>query len=247
MIMSQCLQHVQEMNRLEDAKRCLKLERVEQQTRQTIEELRQQIEEKEHRAHMNYLALQQLKASSICEGSGSRDKAMQKAQLMHAHLLHGLEEWHKKVLELHLAAQDRAESKYLQEINRRRARAASERILREERALETMRKVKETEEKRRELVMHVIESKESKVARLKAEKERKVQISRLRAQQAAEMRQQLRERLDPETFDKKAARVELEMHVLKKPQTNFSYKFVPRINVRRCSHCYCRCKKNYCH
>ncbi|CAG7838621.1 unnamed protein product [Allacma fusca] len=228
------------MNRLEDAKRCLQIERVEQNSRQTVEELRSQIEEKEHRAKMNYLALQRLKANSICQGSGSRNKAIEKAQLMHAQLLHGLEEWHKKVLELHLAAQDRAEVKYLQEINRRKSRVASERILREERTLEMMRRVKENEDKRRELVLHVIDSKENKAARLKEEKERKVQISRIRAQQAAELRQQLREKLDPETFDKKAARVELELRVLRKPQTNLSCKFVPRLHLRRCSHCRCR-------
>lgn len=112
------------MNRMEDIKRSLKLEQLEQKSRENVEELKNQIEEKEHRARLNYLNRIRSRDRALSEGSGSRQKAFEKVQVIHSDLLKGLEEWHKKVLELHLEAQKRAEIKYNQAIHRKRIRVA---------------------------------------------------------------------------------------------------------------------------
>jgi hypothetical protein len=231
------------MNRMEDIKRSLKLERIEQRTRESVEELKNQIEEKEHRARINYLNKIRLRDQSIEDGSGSRQQAIQKVQAIHSDLLKGLEDWHKKILEIHTEAQKRAEIKYNQEIHRRRIRVASDRILREERSSEMLRKVHEVEEQRMDLLKAVIESKESKSTRVRQDKERKVQISRIRAQHACELRQKLRQQHDPETFDRKAARIEMEMRIFKRtPPQGFSVKFNPKLINKRCSSSSYGCK-----
>lgn len=230
------------MNRMEDIKRTLKLEQLEQKTRESVEELKIQIEEKEHRARMNYLNRIRLRDQALSEGSGNKQKAMEKVQSIHSDLLKGLEEWHKKVLELHMEAQKRAEIKYNQEIHRRRIRVASDRILREERSSEMLRRVQELEEQRRGLLKATIQSKECKTARVKQDKDRKVQISRIRAHHAAELRNKLKEKLAPDTFAKKAARAEMELRIMKRihnPPSGFSVRFNPKLLInKRCSSCY---------
>lgn len=225
------------MNRLEDIKRSLKLEKIEQQTRASVEELRHQIEEKEHRAKLNQLRNLKMRDKAIESGSGRHQQAIEKARRMHEELIRGFENWNKRALELHNSAQERADLKHVEEINRRRARAASERILREERTTEMLKRIHEMEEKRKELTKSVIESKDMKSARYKAEKERSISTSRIRAQHAAELRQQLKERLNPETFDKKAARAELELNFLKKSgdHSGFTVRFNPKLFTKRCS------------
>jgi hypothetical protein len=233
------------MNRLEEIKRDLKQERLEQASQQSLESLRNQIEEKEHRATMNYLSKLHLRNTMLSEGAGSRNMAIEKARRVHEDLLRGLEEWHKKVYDLHLAAQERASANYYTEMNRRRARVASERVLREERSTAMLKRVRESEERRREIVQAVIESKEIKSAQVKAEKERRIHHSRLRAQHAAELRQNLREKLDPETFDRKAARVEIELRMLRKSPGRYvklTTSHVPKVNIGKLKPCCCICR-----
>lgn len=225
------------MNRLEDIKRALKLEKIEQQARASVEELRHQIEEKEHRAKLNQLRNLQIRDKAIESGSGRHQQAIEKARRLHEELVRGFEDWNKKALELHVASQERAGLKHIEEINRRRARAANDRILREERTAEMIKRVHEMEEQRKELTMRVIQSKDMKTERYKAEKERTISISRIRAQHAAELRQKLKEHLNPETFDKKAARAEMELRILRKPgeSSGFTVKFNPKLLTKRCS------------
>jgi len=236
------------MNRLEEINRDLKQERVEQASRHSIEVLRRQLEEKDHRATMNYLSKLHARNKLLSQGAGSRSKALEKARLLHEELLRGLDEWHHKVLDLHLVAQQRASHNHYTEINRRRARVATERVLREERSLEMLKRVKESEERRRELVKLEIESKEYKSEQVKAEKERRVHLSRLRAQHAAELRQSLREKLDPETFDKKAARAEIELRMLRKSPGRFVRftQTIPKVNLGRIKPCTCGCRLHKC-
>lgn len=227
-------QHVSEMNRLDDVKRTLKLEKIEQQARATVSEIRHQIEEKEHRVRLNQLRHLESRDRALESGAGRHQRAIEKARHLHEELLRGIDEWNRKAFELHVAAQERAGLKHYEEISRRRARAASERILREERTHEMLRRVHEMEEKKKEMVKSVIDNKNMKSARVKAEKERSISLSRIRAQHAAEMRQQLKETLNPETFDKKAARAELEVRALRKG--DFVVRFNPKLLVgRRCS------------
>jgi hypothetical protein len=229
------------MNRMEDVKRCLKLESLEQKSRQSIEELRSQIMEKENRARKNYLNRIRSRDRALSEGSGSRQKAIEKAQAIHSDLLKGLEEWHKRVLELQIEAQKRAGIRYNQEVNRRRLRVANDRVLREERSSEMLKKVHELEAQRKDMLKSMIETKADKSARVKADKEHRVAISRIRAQHAAELRQQLKEEIDPETFDRKAARVEMELRIMKRnPPSGFSVKFHPKLISKRCSSCHGR-------
>jgi len=208
-------QHVTEMNRLEEVKRALKLESLEQKSRESLQELRSALEKKEERARRNYSERLRLRNRALSEGGGSRQRAIEKAQAVHESLLRGLEEWHAKVAELQKEAQHRAEVKVREEVRRRRARVANDRIAREERSSEMLRRVAEEEAIKRKLLKASIETKEEKSERVRREKERRVAISRIRAQRAAELRSRLRETLDPETFDRKVARVEVEMHVLK--------------------------------
>ncbi|CAL8107401.1 unnamed protein product [Orchesella dallaii] len=232
--------HISEMNRLDDIKRALKLEKIEQSARASVEELRHQLDEKEHRVKLNQMKRLQIRDRSLESGSGRHQQAIEKARQLHEELIRGFEEWNKKALELHIESQERAGMKHVEEINRRRARAASERVLREERTTEMMKRVHEMEERRKELVKSVIHSKDVKSARYKAEKERSINVSRIRAQHAAELRQQLKEKLNPETFDKKAARAEMELRVLRKSAGdlhNFSVRFNPKLLNRRCSSC----------
>lgn len=234
------------MNRLEDAKRELKLERLDQEARLSTEILRNQIEEKEHRATMNYLANLRLRNTILSHGAGNRNLAIAKTQKAHSELLQGLQEWNKKVFELHLAAQERATMNHYAEINRRRTRAATERVLREERNNEILRRVKEMEDQRIEFMKALIESKNFRSARLKEQKEQQLHESRLRAQLGAELREALRQKLNPETFDKKAARAEIESQLLQKHPSRtvrFSNE-TPRTNVCTCSCCHCSCSCN---
>ena len=232
------------MNRLEEAKRMVKLERLEQASREAIAELQNEIEERENRARLNHLRRIRLRNKALEQGGGDRKQAIEKVQALHAELLHGLDDWHHKVLQLNLAAQEKAQQKYCEWINQRRSRVATDRILRQERSREMLRKVHELENRKLELVKDLIANKNCRSARVKAEKDRRVQISRIRAQHGAEMRQQLKEKLNPDTFDKKAARVELEMRVLKKgPQTGFNVRFNPKlVGKRRCT---CRGQSYY--
>ena len=137
------------MNRLEDIKRALKVEKVEQQARASVEELRQQIEEKEHRARLNQIRNIELRDRQIESGAGRHQRKIEKARKLHEELLRGFEEWTKRAYELHLTSQERAGLKHVEEINRRRARAASERVLREERTMEMMKRKHEMEERRK--------------------------------------------------------------------------------------------------
>jgi len=234
------------MNRLEEVKRELKQERLEQESRQCTDALRNQIEDKEHRATMNYLANLRLRNTLLSQGAGNRNFTIEKTRKVHSELLRGLEEWNKKVYELHLAAQERATLNHFAEINRRRARVATERILREERSIEIQKRVKETEEQRMELMKTVIESKDFRSARIKEQKEQQIYVSRLRAQHGAELRGALKEKLDPETFDRKAARAEIEFRLLRKyppkPAVRFTNQ-IPKVNIGRHLHCRCGCGK----
>lgn len=117
--------------------------------------------------------------------------------------------------------------------------SSSDRILREERSSEMLKRVQELEEQRKDILKVMIQSKESKTARLKADKDRKVQISRIRAQHAAELRQELKNKLDPETFDRKAARAEMELRIMKRhPPSGTHVRFNPKLISKRCSSCY---------
>jgi hypothetical protein len=215
------------------------LEQLEQKTRENVEELKNQIEEKEHRARLKYLNRVRVRDRALSEGSGCRQKALEKVQSIHAELLKGLEEWHKKVLEIHMDAQKRAEIKYNAEIHRKRIRVASDRILREERSSEMLKRVQELDEQKKELLKAVIQSKESKTARVKADKDRKVQISRIRAHNAQQLRISLKNKLCPETFDRKAARAEMELRIMKRnpPPSGLSVRFNPKLLGKRCSSC----------
>lgn len=204
------------MNRLDDEKRQLKHEQIERTTQASIQQLRNQIEEKEAKSTLNYLNQLKLRYNLPKDRSKKHEEAIAKAQLLHNQLLKGLDEWYKKIFELHLAAQEKATLNYRQQLTRRTQKLINERNLREEKSLERQKKLQEEEIQKKALIKSIIETKEMKSNRIQLEKERKITFSRRRAQHAAELRQQLKEKLDPDTFDKKVARVEIELRIMKK-------------------------------
>jgi len=160
--------------------------------------------------------LEQLKQrdEAIAEAAEVKRKALEKAQAVHESLLKGFEEWQAKVLVLQKSAQESAEHKALEKAERKRSRIISENEARELRTLEMLRKVAEEELSRNEKLKAAIETKEEKTERLAKEKEKAVEVGRIRARKAAELRAYLKETLDPETFEMKVERVEAAWRVL---------------------------------
>uniref|UniRef100_A0A224XBB2 Putative myosin-3 n=1 Tax=Panstrongylus lignarius TaxID=156445 RepID=A0A224XBB2_9HEMI len=154
------------------------------------------------------------KYKQVIENSLERELREQEVHRVQRELEEGLEKWQDDVLILQWLDSMRAHEQATKEIEckveklQRRARSKN--------ILHTMNynKVKRDEDMKAELLRRLVENKEKRIQNLHRQKARVICESKTRAQNISELKEQIRNILVPETFDKKVFKCGLQKKTL---------------------------------
>uniref|UniRef100_T1HXD0 Uncharacterized protein n=2 Tax=Rhodnius prolixus TaxID=13249 RepID=T1HXD0_RHOPR len=154
------------------------------------------------------------KFKQVIENSLERELREQEVHRVQRELEEGLEKWQDDVLILQwldsMRAQEQATKEIEFKVEQLQRRARSKNIL------HTMNynKVKKDEDMKAELLRRFVEDKEKKIHNLHKQRERVICESKTRAQNISELKEQIRNILVPETFDRKVLKSGLQRKVL---------------------------------
>ncbi|XP_052127762.1 trichohyalin isoform X2 [Frankliniella occidentalis] len=183
------------------------------QAEESTRVLRASARERHQRAAANKGRIRRRRQQRALQASLERDAKHSDALAMHADLEHGLQLWRERCAALQEGAALRAQERAREHREHVRARLhrSNQKRRRHHRALHA--RVLAEEESRRRAQRLEIRDKDQRIRQLGRLKELAVQESREQAFATASLREELRRALSPETFDRKAARVQLEMRV----------------------------------
>ncbi|XP_066998281.2 coiled-coil domain-containing protein 177 isoform X1 [Anabrus simplex] len=200
-------------NRVEELRHQERWQQVKEETRAALQTLRQLCRVREQRAKERYQQLLEDRDRHLKKLSLERAIKFQQVCELHDELDHGLRKWQEQVLTLQREATERAEYNAIRQIENKRQRIEAENRARSEHHNQLMERISREEEARERYMRELISRKEAKMKRMAYERDLAIRESRLQAQTTADLREHLRRTLSPETFDRKVARVALEMRV----------------------------------
>lgn len=206
-------------NRMEEVRHQEKmLEVLADMELQTIQK-RREMRDKEARARDRFSEIIKHRDRHLREARAEHEMKEQLVREIHRDLQKGLEQWQDQVMLLQWADSQRAEACVQAQKENRRLRVEVENKERQLQHSERMKKVKEAEDSKRKSVRDTIRAKDRRIHMLQQRREKEIQEGRTQAQTTADLREHLRRTLSPETFDRKVARVAMEMRIGSRPLT----------------------------
>ncbi|KAK7867401.1 hypothetical protein R5R35_003831 [Gryllus longicercus] len=206
-------------NRVEELRHQERWLQVKEETEAALVALRQLCRQREKRAQERYQQLLQDRDRHIKTQSLERAIKFQQVRELHDELEIGLEKWQEQVLALQWEATQKAERNASRNVESKRQRVEMENRARRQHHSKLMERISREDEARVRYIRELIMQKEAKMKRMAQERDLAIRESRLQAQTTADLREHLRRTLSPETFDRKVARVALEMRVAGRPPT----------------------------
>lgn len=206
-------------NRVEELRHQERWVQVKEETEAALQALRQLCRQKEKQAQERYQHHLQNRDRHIKTQSLERAIKFQQVRELHDELEQGLEKWQEQVLALQWETTLRAEQNATRNVEYKRQRVEMENRARRQHHSKLMERISREDEARVRYVRELIMQKEAKMKRMALERDLAIRESRLQAQTTADLREHLRRTLSPETFDRKVARVALEMRVAGRPPT----------------------------
>ncbi|XP_014241769.1 synaptonemal complex protein 1-like [Cimex lectularius] len=178
----------------------------------------------EHRKHLDNIKLQYsdpeyclYKYKQVIENSIDREIKEQDVKRVQRQIEEGMERWQDRILLLQWLDSERAQEQVAKGIEVKVERLQQKQ--RNKEILHTMNinKVKQEEDLKAELLRREIENKNKKIQVLHQEKERVICESKSRAHTVSEIKEQIRNIMTPETFDKKISKYGFAKKVLTPP------------------------------
>ncbi|KAI5755008.1 hypothetical protein M8J77_013359 [Diaphorina citri] len=204
-------------NKLEELRHQERMEELLEEDKFLRSQKIKELHEREDRVIQRYMDQVRQKLQAIKRNSMDRELKSQQAKQTVRELEEGLETWQDHVMLMQWDALRRSEANAQLLLANRRLRVECEN---KERMLQHSRRYRERKvDEARKLrgIIDEIRNKEDKIKRLQRTREREVTECRLRAHSAAELREQIRNTLTPETFDRKVSRVNMELRVSSRP------------------------------
>ncbi|XP_075235636.1 uncharacterized protein LOC142332839 [Lycorma delicatula] len=206
-------------NRVEEIRHRENLYDVNAEKELLLEQKRRELEEREEKSRQYYIEYLKHKEKHIQENRSEREMRLEIAREMQRELEKGFEAWQDQVLLLQCSALERAMTASNLNIENKRLQVECENTQRQLEHLSRLRRVKEIENMKKEGIQNTIKVKEEKIQYLQKQREKMLQEGRTQAHITADLRENLRRTLSPETFDRKVARAELECRVGYRPLT----------------------------
>ncbi|XP_021938922.1 coiled-coil domain-containing protein 177-like isoform X2 [Zootermopsis nevadensis] len=206
-------------NRVEELRHQERWQQMQEETKVALQELRRLCQQREERAQEKFKQIQKDRSRQLKGQSLERSVRFQQVHQLHDDLDVGLNKWQGQVLSLQWKATQEAEVKATRHLESKRQKVENENRARWQHHTHLMDRLSRDDEARVCYIRELITRKETKMQRMAKERDMAIRESRLQAQTTADLREHIRRTLSPETFDRKVARVALEMRIAGRPPT----------------------------
>ncbi|XP_069668715.1 trichoplein keratin filament-binding protein-like isoform X2 [Periplaneta americana] len=206
-------------NRVEELRHQERWQQVQDETKAALEELRRVCQEREQRAQEKHRQMVEGRNKQLKGQSLERSIRFQQVHQLQDELDTGLKKWQDQVVSLQWQATEQAGAKATRHLESKRQKVETENRARWLHHTHLMNRISRQDEARICNIREIIRQKEAKMERMAQERDVTIRESRLNAQTTADLREHIRRTLSPETFDRKVARVALEMRVTGRPPT----------------------------
>ncbi|XP_050737658.1 coiled-coil domain-containing protein 177-like isoform X2 [Eriocheir sinensis] len=184
--------------------------------------MRHNMEERLARAEANLRLLNEAKEDALTRQRNERDRRVAAVQALHNQLEASMMQWRQHILSRQLEAMAAAETRQEQYLRSRANRIYAERSSRHVHHHHLLQQVLAREEAELAMAKRCLEAKDTRAQELARERERQVAKARSTAHTTAALRENLRKKLAPETFDKVVARANLELRIENRPPATSS-------------------------
>ncbi|KAG7166523.1 Coiled-coil domain-containing protein 177-like [Homarus americanus] len=208
---------VEEGNWAEEEQQDARRKQVEARGEALLEAMKNNMEDRLTRAARNLQFLNDIKEDTLRRQRDERDRRAMAVRVLHHQLEASMMEWRQHVLRRQLDSMAAAEARQEQYLNTRANRIHTDRISRSHHQQQLLQQVMAREEAELQMAKKNLEAKDIKSLEVARERDRQVCRARSTALTTAALRENLRKKLAPETFDKVVARANLELRIENRP------------------------------
>ncbi|XP_069947758.1 coiled-coil domain-containing protein 177-like [Cherax quadricarinatus] len=213
---------VEEGNWVEAEQQEARRKQVEARGEALLEAMKINMEERLARAHKNLQMLNDMKEDTIRRHRDERERRSRAVRALHHQLEAAMMQWRQHVLRRQLDSMAAAEARQELYLNTRASRIQADRTSRSHHQQQLLQQVMAREEAELQIAKKNLEAKDLRSLGVSRERERQVCRARTTALTTAALRENLRKKLSPETFDKVVARANLELRIENRPPATSS-------------------------
>ncbi|XP_045603474.2 coiled-coil domain-containing protein 177 [Procambarus clarkii] len=213
---------VEESNWAEVEQQQERRKQVEARGEALLEAMKINMEEKLARADKNLRMLNDVKEDTLRRQRDERERRAMAVRALHHQLEAAMMQWRQHVLRHQMDAMAAAETRQELYLNTRSSRIHADRTSRSHHHHHLLQQVLAREEAELQLAKKNLEAKDQRSLGVWRERERQVCRARSTALTTAALRENLRKKLSPETFDKVVARANLELRIENRPPATSS-------------------------
>ncbi|XP_071537643.1 uncharacterized protein [Panulirus ornatus] len=208
---------VEEGNWAEAEQQAARREQVEARGEALLEAIRKNMEDRLARAEKNLQLLNEVKEDTLRRQRDERERRAMAVQALHHQLEASMMQWRHHVLRRQLDSMAAAEMRQEQYLHTRANRIHADRTCRSQHQQLLLQQVLAREDAELQMAKKNLEAKDMRSQEVARERERQVARARSTALTTATLRENLRKKLAPETFDKVVARANLELRIENRP------------------------------
>ncbi|XP_063874613.1 coiled-coil domain-containing protein 177-like [Scylla paramamosain] len=197
-------------------------QQVEARGEALLAAMRSNMEERLARAEANLRLLNEAREDTLCRQRDERERRAAAVRALHNQLEASMMQWRQHILTRQLEAMAAAEARQEQYLRSRANRIYAERNSRHIHHHHLLQQVLAREEAELAMVRRCLDAKDTRSQELARERERQVARARSTAHTTAALRDNLKKKLAPETFDKVVARANLELRIENRPPATSS-------------------------
>ncbi|KAK8389703.1 hypothetical protein O3P69_008999 [Scylla paramamosain] len=213
---------VAEGNLAETEQQEARRQQVEARGEALLAAMRSNMEERLARAEANLRLLNEAREDTLCRQRDERERRAAAVRALHNQLEASMMQWRQHILTRQLEAMAAAEARQEQYLRSRANRIYAERNSRHIHHHHLLQQVLAREEAELAMVRRCLDAKDTRSQELARERERQVARARSTAHTTAALRDNLKKKLAPETFDKVVARANLELRIENRPPATSS-------------------------
>ncbi|XP_069975396.1 coiled-coil domain-containing protein 177 [Penaeus vannamei] len=195
---------------------------VEARAEALLEAMRHNMEERLSRAEHNLRMLNEVKEDTLRRQRDERGRRRMAVRALHHQLEASMLQWRQHVLRRLMESLAKAETRQEEYLQTRANRIHHDRTARMNHQHEMMQMVMAREEAELQMAKRSLEAKDLRSLEVARERDRQVALARSTALTTASLRENLRKKLAPETFDKVVARANLELRIENRPPATSS-------------------------
>ncbi|KAG0710035.1 hypothetical protein GWK47_023618 [Chionoecetes opilio] len=208
---------------------------VEERGEVLLAAMRNSMEERLARAEANLRLLNEAREDTLTRQRGERERRGAAVRALHNQLEASMMQWRQHILSRQLESMEAAEARQEQYLRSRANRIYADRSSRHVHHHHLLQQVLAREEAELAMVRRCLDAKDTRSHELARERERQVTRARCTAHTTAALRDNLKKKLAPETFDKVVARANLELRIENRPPATSSMGTRSHIFLGKCS------------